>query len=242
MTKPIQLLQEDSAADVRHCAKPAGTVWWDGELFSGKPNWQMLLNHPNPTIPQEEQDFLDNQVKTLCSMVDEWEISQNGDLSKEIWEYIKKERFFSMIIPKEYGGLGFSAQTQSAVLQALTVSGATFSTVGVPNSLGPGELLLKYGTQEQKDHYLPRLADGREIPCFGLTGPRAGSDATSLPDVGVVCKGWEGKEVLGLKSTEKRYHSGSSGDCCYLAFRMFDPEGLLAKADVDYRSSAATRP
>ena len=239
VTKPIlnfykKILPQMS--DTEREALEAGTVWWDGELFSGKPNWQMLLNHPNPTIPQEEQDFLDNQVKTLCSMVDEWEISQNGDLAKEIWEYIKKERFFSMIIPESYGGLGFSAQTQSAVLQALTVSGATFSTVGVPNSLGPGELLLKYGTQEQKDHYLPRLADGREIPCFGLTGPRAGSDATSLPDVGVVCKGtWEGKEVLGLKlNFEKRYITlAPVATVVGLAFRMFDPEGLLGdKKDV----------
>ena len=149
-------------SETEKTALDAGTVWWDGQLFSGKPEWSMLLNHPNPQIPAEEQAFLDNQVATLCSMVSEWEISQDGDLSKEVWDYIKKERFFSMIIPKSYGGLGFSAQTQSAVLQALSVSGATFSTVGVPNSLGPGELLLKYGTQEQKDHYLPRLADGRE--------------------------------------------------------------------------------
>ena len=223
-------------SETESTALEAGTVWWDGELFAGKPNWQTLLNHPNPTIPQNEQDFLDNQVATLCSMVNEWEISQDGDLSKEIWDFIKKERFFSMIIPSEYGGLGFSAQTQSAVLQALTVSGATFSTVGVPNSLGPGELLLKYGTQEQKDHYLPRLADGREIPCFGLTGPRAGSDATSLPDVGVVCKGtWEGKEVLGLKlNFEKRYITlAPVATVVGLAFRMFDPEGLLGeKKDI----------
>ena len=217
-------------SETEKTALDAGTVWWDGELFSGKPEWSMLLNHPNTQIPADEQAFLDNQVATLCSMVSEWEVNQNGDMNKEIWEYIKKERFLSMIIPKEYGGLGVSAQTQAAVLQALSVSGATFSTVCVPNSLGPGELLVKYGTEEQKNYYLPRLADGREIPCFGLTGPRAGSDATSLPDTGVVCKGtWEGKEVLGLKlNFEKRYITlAPVATVVGLAFRAFDPDGLL---------------
>ncbi|MDF1763439.1 MAG: acyl-CoA dehydrogenase [Oleibacter sp.] len=223
-------------SDTEKTALEAGTVWWDGELFAGKPNWKVLLDHPNTQIPADEQAFLDNQVTTLCSMVNEWEINQNGDLAKEIWDYIKKERFLSMIIPKSYGGLGVSAQTQAAVLQALSISGATFSTVCVPNSLGPGELLVKYGTEEQKDYYLPRLADGREIPCFGLTGPRAGSDATSLPDTGVVCKGtWEGKEVLGLKlNFEKRYITlAPVATVVGLAFRAFDPQGLLGdKTDL----------
>lgn len=239
ITKPIFALYKKimpKMSETEATALDAGTVWWDGELFSGKPNWNMLLDHPNTPIPADEQAFLDNQVKTLCSMVSEWEINQNGDMNKEIWEYIKKERFLSMIIPKEYGGLGVSAQTQAAVLQALSVSGATFSTVCVPNSLGPGELLVKYGTEEQKDYYLPRLADGREIPCFGLTGPRAGSDATSLPDTGVVCKGmWEGKEVVGLKlNFEKRYITlAPVATVVGLAFRAFDPEGLLGdKTDL----------
>lgn len=240
VTRPIfaiykKILPEMSETEAT--ALEAGTVWWDGELFAGKPNWNKLIDHPNPTLAPEEQAFLDNQVETLCSMVDEWEISNQGDMSKEVWQYIQKERFFSMIIPKEYGGLGFSAQAQSAVLQKLSgLSGAVFSTVGVPNSLGPGELLLKYGTQEQKDHYLPRLADGREIPCFGLTGPRAGSDATSLPDTGVVCKGeWEGKEVLGLKlNFSKRYITlAPVATVVGLAFRMFDPDKLLGdKYDI----------
>ena len=240
VTKPIfaiykKILPEMSETEAT--ALEAGTVWFDGELFAGKPNWHRLLDHPNPQMSPEEQSFLDNQVETLCSMVDEWSIKNNGDMSKEVWDYIKQERFFSMIIPKEYGGLGFSAQAQSAVLQKLSgLSGAVFSTVGVPNSLGPGELLLKYGTEEQKNHYLPRLADGREIPCFGLTGPRAGSDATSLPDTGVVCKGeWEGKEVLGLKlNFNKRYITlAPVATVVGLAFRMFDPDKLLGdKYDI----------
>jgi acyl-CoA dehydrogenase len=240
ITRPIFAIYKKilpQMSETEATALEAGTVWWDGELFAGKPNWHKLIDHPNPSLSPEEQSFLDNQVETLCSMVDEWEISNQGDMSKEVWEYIQKERFFSMIIPKEYGGLGFSAQAQSAVLQKLSgLSGAVFSTVGVPNSLGPGELLLKYGTQEQKDHYLPRLADGREIPCFGLTGPRAGSDATSLPDTGVVCKGeWEGKEVLGLKlNFSKRYITlAPVATVVGLAFRMFDPDKLLGdKYDI----------
>lgn len=239
ITRPIFALYKKilpKMSDTEKTALDAGTVWWDGELFSGKPDWQKLNDHPNPTMPADEQAFLDNQVETLCSMINEWETMQSGDMDKKVWEYMKKERFFSMIIPKSYGGLGLSAQAQAAVLQKLSISGAAFSSVGVPNSLGPAELLLKYGTEEQKDYYLPRLADGREIPCFGLTGPRAGSDATSLPDVGVVCKGeWNGKEVVGLKlNFEKRYITlAPIATVIGLAFRMFDPEGLLGdKKDI----------
>ena len=236
ITKPIfrlykKLLPEMS--ETEKTALEAGTVWWDGELFSGKPDWKKLKQHPNPGMSQEEQDFLANQVETLASMIDEWKIGSDGDMSPEVWDYMKKERFFSMIIPKQYGGLGFSAQAQSAVLQKLSgLSGAAFSTVGVPNSLGPGELLLKYGTEEQKNHYLPRLADGREIPCFALTGPRAGSDATSLPDTGVVCKGkYEGKNVLGVRMNfSKRYITlAPVATVVGMAFRMFDPDGLLGE-------------
>ncbi|WP_199243884.1 acyl-CoA dehydrogenase [Bacterioplanes sanyensis] len=248
VTRPIFAIYKKllpQMSDTEKTALEAGTVWWDGELFAGKPDWHKLINHPNPTLAPEEQAFLDNQVETLCSMVDEWEISENGDMSKEVWDYIKNERFFSMIIPKEYGGLGFSAQAQAAILQKISgLSGAVFSTVGVPNSLGPGELLLKYGTQEQKDHYLPRLADGREIPCFGLTGPRAGSDATSLPDTGVVCKGeWEGKEVVGIKlNFSKRYITlAPVATVVGLAFRMFDPDKLIGD-DYDIGITVALLP
>ncbi|WP_281647056.1 acyl-CoA dehydrogenase [Parendozoicomonas sp. Alg238-R29] len=234
ITKPIfslykKLLPEMS--DTEKTALEAGTVWWDGEMFSGKPNWNKLKKHPNPEMSQEEQNFLANQTETLASMIDEWKINNDGDMAPEVWDYMKNERFFAMIIPKQYGGLGFSAQAQSAVLQKLSgLSGAAFSTVGVPNSLGPGELLLKYGTEDQKNHYLPRLADGREIPCFALTGPRAGSDATSLPDTGTVCKGeFEGKEVLGIRMNfSKRYITlAPVATVVGMAFRMFDPEGLL---------------
>jgi acyl-CoA dehydrogenase len=179
ITRPIfaiykKILPEMSATE--STALEAGTVWWDGELFAGKPNWHKLLDHPNPQLRPDEQAFLDNEVEVLCSMINEYEIKENGDMPIELWDYIKANRFFSMIISKEYGGLEFSAQAQSAILQKLSgISSAVMSTIGVPNSLGPAELLLKYGTDAQKNHYLPRLVDGREIPCFGLTGPRAGS-------------------------------------------------------------------
>jgi len=238
-----KLLPKMSATE--KTALEAGTVWWDGELFAGKPDWQKLLNHPNSPLSQEEQAFLDNQVETLCGMIDEWQISNDGDFSQEIWDYLRNERFFAMIIPKQFGGLGFSAQAQAAVLQKVSIlSSAVYSTIGVPNSLGPAELLLKYGTDEQKNHYLPRLADGREIPCFGLTGPRAGSDATSLPDTGIVCKGeWDGEEVLGLRlNFSKRYITlAPIASVVGLAFRMFDPDKLIGD-DYDIGITVALLP
>ena len=196
-------------------ALEAGTVSWDGDLFSGRPNWQGLMSKTNPGLSEREQAFLDQQCETVSGMCNGWEIAvERADLPAEAWDYLKKEKFFGMIIPEEYGGLGFSAKAQSMVLQKLSVNETLMVVVGVPNSLGPGELLLKYGTDEQKNHYLPRLADGREIPCFGLTGPRAGSDATSIPDTGIVCKGeFEGKEVLGVRLNFEKHpgahrHSG----------------------------------
>lgn len=212
-------------------ALDAGTVGWDGELFSGRPRWGELLSKPASPLSAEEQSFLDNQCATAASMCNAYEVGvQRADLPEALWEFLKKERFFGMIIPKAYGGLEFSAKAQSAVLQKLSFNDSLMVSVCVPNSLGPGELLLKYGTQEQKDHYLPRLADGREIPCFGLTGPRAGSDATSIPDTGIVCKGeYDGEEVLGIKlNFEKRWITlAPIATVVGLAFRMFDPEGLL---------------
>ena len=166
----------------------AGTVWWDGDLFSGKPRWEKLLETPEPRLSAEEQAFLDGPVEELCAMCDDWEVTHERlDLSPQAWQYIKDKGFLGMIIPKQYGGLGFSAFAHSAVVQKLATRSSTAAiSVMVPNSLGPGELLLHYGSEEQKNHYLPRLAKGLEIPCFALTSPEAGSDAASEPAVGLV--------------------------------------------------------
>jgi acyl-CoA dehydrogenase len=210
----------------------AGTVWWDADLFSGKPDWDKLLKTPEPRLSAEEQAFLDGPCEELCSMVDDWHITHEiADLPPEIWDYVKRKGFFAMIIPKRYGGLEFSALAHSRVLQKLSSISATLSSlVAVPNSLGPAELLLRYGSEEQKNHYLPRLADGREVPCFALTGPYAGSDATSIPDYGIVCKHTiDGKEALGIRLTfDKRYITlAPVATLVGLAFRMYDPEHLL---------------
>ncbi len=213
-------------------ALETGSVGFEGELFTGDPDWNQLLGQPKPQLSAEEQAFLDGPVEQLCRMTNDWEITHvHADLPPELWEYIKKNKFFGMIIPKEYGGLGFSAFAHHKVIQKLaSVSSVVSSTVGVPNSLGPGELLNHYGTQEQKDYYLPRLAIGEEVPCFGLTGPFAGSDATSIPDYGIVCKGeWNGAHVLGVKLTfDKRYITlAPVATLIGLAFRMYDPDSLI---------------
>ncbi|MGO2133479.1 MAG: acyl-CoA dehydrogenase [Halomonas sp.] len=222
-------------SDTERTALEAGTVAWDGELFSGRPNWGKLQAFTDKGLSDEERAFVDHQCGVAAGMCNAWDIAkERADLPQELWDYLKKERFFGMIIPKQYGGLGFSAKAQSTVLQKLSVNETLMVTVGVPNSLGPGELLLKYGTEEQKDHYLPRLADGREIPCFGLTGPRAGSDATSIPDVGTVVKRTvDGKQVLGLELTfEKRWITlAPIASVVGLAFRLFDPEHLLSEEE-----------
>ncbi|MEN1925767.1 acyl-CoA dehydrogenase [Luteimonas sp. MJ293] len=213
-------------------ALETGSVGFEGELFTGDPDWNTLLNYPKPELTAEEQAFLDGPTEELCLMVDEWQINHvHADLPPEMWEFVKKNRFFGMIIPKEYGGLGFSALAHHKVIQKLaTASSVVSSTVGVPNSLGPGELLMHYGTQEQKEYYLPRLALGEEVPCFALTGPFAGSDATSIPDYGIVCKGeWNGAQVLGVRLTfDKRYITlAPVSTLIGLAFRMYDPDGLI---------------
>jgi len=213
-------------------ALEAGTVWWDGELFRGKPDWNKLHAYPVPKLTAEEQSFLDNEVEEACRLVDDWQVSHvDQDMSPEAWKYIKDKGFLGMIIPKKYGGLQFSAYAHSQVVTKLSTRSSALSvSVMVPNSLGPAELLLHYGTDEQKNHYLPRLAKGQEIPAFALTSPWAGSDAASIPDVGIVCKGmWQGKEVIGMRVTwDKRYIT--LGPVCTilgLAFHMYDPDGLL---------------
>ncbi len=216
-------------------ALEAGTVWWEGDLFAGRPDWDKMRSYPWPTLTDEEQRFLDIQTTELCRMTDEWDGSLRQDLPMEVWNYIKSEGFLGMIIPKEYGGKGFSAFMHSQVVTKLsTRSSAAAVTVMVPNSLGPAELLLHYGTEGQKNHYLPRLARGEEIPAFALTSPWAGSDAASIPDSGVVCKGrYKGEEVLGIRlNFDKRYITLAPVCTVFgLAFRMFDPEHLLGETE-----------
>jgi acyl-CoA dehydrogenase len=218
-------------SDTERDAIDAGTVWWDGELFSGRPDWNTLLAYPKVQFTEEEQAFIDGPTEELCAMVSDWQIGQSMDLPPEAWEHIKTHGFFALIIPKEYGGKGFSAYAHSQVAMKLaTRSGDLASTVMVPNSLGPAELLLHYGTDEQRQHYLPRLARGDDIPCFALTGPLAGSDAGAMPDTGIICKGqWKGEEVIGLRlNWEKRYITlGPVATLLGLAFKAFDPEHLL---------------
>ncbi|MDU5909119.1 MAG: acyl-CoA dehydrogenase domain-containing protein, partial [Escherichia coli] len=203
----------------------AGTTWWEGDLFQGKPDWKKLHNYPQPRLTAEEQAFLDGPVEEACRMANDFQITHElADLPPELWAYLKEHRFFAMIIKKEYGGLEFSAYAQSRVLQKLS---------GVSGIL-PGELLQHYGTDEQKDHYLPRLARGQEIPCFALTSPEAGSDAGAIPDTGIVCMGeWQGQQVLGMRLTwNKRYITlAPIATVLGLAFKLSDPEKLLGGAE-----------
>lgn len=225
-------------SDTERTALESGTVGFEGELFSGKPDWDKLLSQPKPVLTAEEQAFLDGPCHELCRMTNDWDITHvRADLPPEMWDYIKQHKFFGLNIPKEYGGLGFSALMNHKVIQKLAaVSSVVSSTVGVPNSLGPGELLMHYGTEDQKRYYLPRLADGREVPCFALTGPFAGSDATSIPDYGIVCEGeWNGAKVVGVRLTlNKRYITlAPVATLIGVAFRMYDPDGLLGeKKDI----------
>ena len=219
-------------------ALEAGSVWWDGELFSGKPQWNKLLSLPAPALSKEEHEFMDGPVNTLCNMLDDWRITQeDNDLPEEVWQYIKDNGFFSMIIPRHYGGKEFSAYAHSQVVMKIsTRSISTAVTVMVPNSLGPGKLLLEYGTEEQKNHYLPRLAQGLEIPCFALTSPQAGSDAGAIPDFGIVCKDdFDGKkDVLGIRLTwDKRYITlGPVATLLGLAFKLYDPDQLIGDTEA----------
>jgi len=227
-------------------ALEAGTVWWDGELFSGQPDWSKLTSLPAAKLTEEEQAFLDGPTEELCRIVDDWQITHElADMSPETWAFIKEHRFFAMIIPKGYGGLEFSPFAVASVLTKLASrSIVVASTVGVPNSLGPAELLLHYGTKEQQDRYLPRLASGEEIPCFALTGPRAGSDASAIPDTGIVCKGqYNGEEIIGIRlNWNKRYITlAPIATILGLAFKLYDPEHLIGDRD-EYGITAALIP
>jgi len=215
----------------------AGTVWWDADLFSGKPDWNKLRGFPKPALTAEEQMFLDGPVEKLCGMLDDWQIRRDGDLPENVWAFIRNNGFMGMIIPKEHGGLGFSALMHShVVMKIASRSAAAAVTVMVPNSLGPAELLMRYGTDAQRNYYLPRLAAGQEIPCFALTAPEAGSDAASIPDRGVVCYGeHKGNRVLGVKITwNKRYITlAPVATILGLAFRLYDPDHLIGdKEDI----------
>ena len=214
----------------------AGDVWWDGEIFTGNPDWSKLLAVPEARLSAEERAFLDGPVEELCRRLDEWHISWDlHDLPPDIWEFLKAKKFFAMIIPKDYGGLGFSAYAHSEVVRKLSTRSVTAAvTAMVPNSLGPGELLLQFGTKEQREYWLPRLADGREIPCFGLTSPEAGSDAASMTDTGVVTRGnFRGRDVLGIRlNWHKRYITlGPIATVLGLAFKLHDPEHLIGQED-----------
>lgn len=233
-------------SDTEREALEAGTVWWEGELFRGKPDWNRLLAYPKPTLSAAEQAFLDGPVNEACALVDDWRVTQQDyDISPATWDFIKSRGFLGMIIPKRYGGLEFSAYAHSEVVMKLsTRSSALAVSVMVPNSLGPAELLLHYGTEEQKDHYLPRLARGEEIPAFALTSPWAGSDAAAIPDYGVVCKGqWQGREVIGMRVTWDKRYITLAPVCTLLglAFRLFDPDGLLGQ-DKDLGITCALVP
>ena len=221
--------------ETERIALEAGTVWWDAELFSGSPDWKKMLAEKAPALSEKEKAFMAGPVQALCEMLDDWRVSQERDLPPEVWDFIKKNRFWGMIIPEAHGGLGFSALCHSAVITKLSSRSVTAAvTVMVPNSLGPGELILHYGTDEQKKYWLPRLASGQEIPCFALTEPEAGSDAASIKSGGVVCKGmWEGKEIVGIRlNWSKRYITlAPVATVLGLAFKLHDPEKLLGGPD-----------
>lgn len=225
-----------SMSDTEREALEAGDVWWDADLFTGNPDWSKLLATAPARLTDEEVAFLNGPVEDLCAMVDDWKVTWEWrDLPPEVWDFIKRNKFLGMIIPKEFGGLGFSPFAHSEVIRKLSSRSITAAvSVMVPNSLGPGELLMKFGTREQQDKWLPGLAEGREIPCFGLTSPDAGSDAASMVDTGVICHGtFEGKEVLGLRlNWHKRYITlGPVATLLGLAFKARDPDHLIGNQD-----------
>tara|TARA_R110002020_G_scaffold109430_9_gene253063 strand:- start:1020 stop:3263 length:2244 start_codon:yes stop_codon:yes gene_type:complete len=240
LTRPIfgwARKQLPSLSETERDAIDAGEVWWDADLFTGNPDWSKLLNVAPASLSDKEQAFLDGPCEKLCSMLDDWEITRAGDLPDSVWAFLRSNRFFGMIIPEEYGGLGFSNFAHSEVIRRISTCSVTAGvTVMVPNSLGPGELLMQFGTDEQRQYWLPRLAGGQEIPAFALTSEDAGSDASAMRDTGVVCKGkWKGKETLGLRlNWSKRYITlGPVSTVLGLAFKLKDPDGLLGNKDAE---------
>jgi acyl-CoA dehydrogenase len=239
ITKPIFRMAQHALpplSDTEREAIEAGDVWWDAELFTGNPDWKKLLAFAAARLSEEEQQFLAGPVEELCRMLDDWKINWEWhDLPPEVWNFLKSRKFFAMIIPKKFGGLGFSAYAHSEVIRKLSsCSICAAVTAMVPNSLGPGELLLQFGTKDQQDYWLPRLARGEEIPCFGLTSPEAGSDAASMIDSGVVCRGkFEGRETLGIRlNWHKRYITlGPVATVLGLAFKLHDPDHLIGERD-----------
>ncbi|UCC57467.1 MAG: acyl-CoA dehydrogenase, partial [Gammaproteobacteria bacterium] len=240
LIKPLLALYQKimpGMSDTEREALEAGTVWWEAELFGGQPDWHHLLGFPAPRLSAEEEAFLDGPTEELCAMISDWEITEElRDLTPETWDFMKQQGFFGMIIPKAYGGLEFSANAHSAiVMKVASRSISAGVTVMVPNSLGPSKLLLSYGTEEQKNHYLPRLARGKEIPCFALTGPEAGSDAAAMPDSGIVCRQtFKGEpDVLGIRvNWEKRYITlGPVATLLGLAFHLYDPDHLIGEEE-----------
>jgi len=239
ITKPIFSWAKGvlpTVSETEREALEAGDVWWDADLFTGDPDWSKLLSYPQATLTDEEKAFLNGPVDELCRMLDEWKINWEWrDLPQQAWDFIKRQKFFGMIIPKEFGGLGFSPYAHSEVVRKLSSRSLTAAvTVMVPNSLGPGELLMRFGTKEQQEKWLRRLADGRDIPCFGLTSPEAGSDAAAMVDTGIICKGnFEGREVVGLKlNWHKRYITlGPVATLLGLAFKAYDPDHLVGSQE-----------
>lgn len=213
-------------------ALEAGVVWIEKDLFSGKPNFEKILQEPYAKLTQEEADFVNGPVEELCKICNPWKIWKNRDVPPEAWDYIKKKGFLGMIIPKEYGGLGFSAMAHSEVVMKIASrSLPTSISVMVPNSLGPAELLVHYGTDAQKKYWLPRLARGEEIPCFGLTEPLAGSDAGSITSAGVVFKGQDGKLYIKLSWNKRWITLAAISTVIGMAFRLRDPENLLGRGE-----------
>lgn len=239
LTRPVMSLVQSALPGLsatENEAIDAGNTWWEAALFTGNPDWEKLLAVPAVALSDEERAFLEGPTETLCAMIDDWRMTwETRDLPPEAWDYLKREKFFGIIIPKEYGGLGFSNFAHSEIVRKIaTRSVSTAVTAMVPNSLGPGELILRFGTKEQQQHWLPRLADGREVPAFGLTSPEAGSDAASMIDEGVVCHGdWNGKEVIGIRlNWHKRYITlGPVATILGLAFKLRDPEHLIGPQD-----------